>query len=253
MDPGNAEAGLKAIRDRLSRILTGSSLGVIEEALAQVRPAAELWRKCGLRQWHKRGSAWGYQISRERPLEFQVCQPRGYKTMVDLSCALRWPKDPAGEPTEQNFTLRVWSLEKRIFFRPDWDSEQLEGTLEGLGKRVMLRLHFDLANAGQEGPKYHIQIGGIQGQGECCWFHPSINLPRIAHPPSDIVLICEMIASNFFPDQYRMIRTDAIWRSVVRDIQRCVLQEYFRQCHQVVLGDQHYQSLLDWLSNIVWQ
>jgi hypothetical protein len=171
--------------------------------------------------------------------------------MVDLSCALRCLKDPAAEPIEHNITLRVWSLEKRLFFRSEWDAEHLEDTLDGLGRRVMLRLHFDLANSGQQGPKYHIQVGGIPGQ--YCWLHPSMNLPRIAHPPSDIVLMCEMIARNFFPEEYRTIRTDPTWLRAVRDTQQSILQEYFRLCHDTVRTKRHDQSVLDRLWNEAWQ
>jgi hypothetical protein len=252
MNPADVEVGLRTIKDSLASILASSYSRVLEDAMAQVRPAAELWRK-GSKNWRKKGKAWGYQISRDQPLEFQVCVVRDYETMVDLSCALTWPKDPDAEPLEQNVTLRVWALDRRVSFRRDWDAPQIEDMLEGLGKRVMLRVHFDLANSTQPGPKYHIQVGGIQGQNELCWFHPSLNLPRIAHPPTDLVLICEMIASNFFPEQYRTIRTDPIWRGAVRDTQRSVLQEYFHRCHEAVVSDQHDQSLLDQLWNKVWQ
>ena len=117
----------------------------------------------------------------------------------------------------------------------------------------MLRLHFDLANPGQPGPKYHLQVGGVPGENGLCWFHPSLNLPRVAHPPTDLVLICEMIASNFFPEQYRSIRTDPIWWRAVRDTQRSLLLEYFRRCHETVASEQSGQSLLDQLSNEAWR
>jgi hypothetical protein len=248
MNPTDVEVGLRAISDSLGRILTGTYSRIIEEALAQVRPAAEVWKK-GLKNWQRRGTEWGYQISMDRPLEFQVCGVRGYETLVDLSCAVKWLRDPAAEPIEQNFTLRIWSLEKRLFFRQDLDAEQMKERLEDLGRRVMLRLHFDLANSGQEGPKYHIQVGGVPGQNEHCWLHPSMNLPRIAHPPADIVLICEMIAKNFFREEYRTIKTDPTWRGAVRDAQRLVLQEYFQLCYETVTRKQHDQSLLDRLWN----
>ena len=252
MNPEDVESGLRAIRTSLDRILAGSCLGVIDEAIAQVGPATKLW-KSGFRRWQKHAAPWGYRISRERPLEFQACDIRGHRSVVDLACALRWSSDTTPEPIEQNIALRVWSLDKRICFRREFDAEHIENILAGLGKRVMLRLHFDLANSGQQGPKYHIQIGGVEAPSEYCWLHPSVNLPRIAHPPSDIVLICEMIACNFFPDQYRAIRTDPIWQGVVRDIQRSVLQEYFHQCYEAVISKQQHQSLLDRLWNIPWQ
>lgn len=248
MNPTDVETGLRAINNSLGRILTGSYSGVLDEAIAQVRPVADIWKK-GSKIWQKRGTAWGYQILRERPLEFQACDVKGYSTMVDLSCALRWPKDPAAEPIEQNITLRVWSLEKRLCFRREWDAELVEDMLEGLGKRVILRVHFDLANSGQPGPKYHLQVGGIPASNELYWFPSCMNLPRFAHPPTDIVLICELIASSFFPEQYRTIRTDPIWRGAVRDTQRSVLQDYFHQCHDTVASGHHDQSLLDQLWN----
>src|SRR5260370_1397775 len=95
--------------------------------------------------------------------------------------------------------VRVWALDKNLCYRADWDAERVREELnESLG-RVMLRFHFDLAEPPQSGPKYHIQIGGVPHGGELWWLPPSLNLPRIAHPPIDLVLACEMIAANFFP------------------------------------------------------
>jgi hypothetical protein len=252
MTPADVENGLKAVKNHLANILEGSSSSVLDQAIAQVHPAAETWRK-GQTNWRRRGVAWGYSISRDQPLEFQVCKVRGYDTFVDLSCAFKWPKDPDAGPLEQNVVLRVWTLEKRLYFRQEWDAEQIQTMVDGLGRRVMLRLHFDLANPGQPGPKYHIQVGGNPAGNELCWFPPSVDLPRIPHPPTDLVLACEMIASNFFPEQYRRIRTDLIWRGAIRDTQRSVLQEYFQRCHETVAREQHDQSLLDHLWNEAWQ
>jgi hypothetical protein len=252
MTPIVVEDGLRTIKDKLATILASSSSRVLDDAIAQVHDAADVCRK-GPTNWRKRGRPWGYQISKGQPLQFQVCKVRGYDTIVDICCVLRCPVDEAAEPLEQNFALRVWSLDRRQCFRRGWDADEIESIFDGSARRVMLRLHFDLASSDQPGPKYHVQVGGIPAGDELWWMPPSVNLPRIAHPPIDIVLLCEMIAANFFPEQYREIRTDPIWRGAIRDTQRSVLQKYFQLCHDTVAREQHDQSLLDQLWNEAWQ
>ena len=38
---------------------------------------------------------------------------------------------------------------------------------------------------------------------EVCWLSESVDRPRIAHPPFDLLLACEMVAANFFTSEYQ--------------------------------------------------
>ena len=66
--------------------------------------------------------------------------------------------------TTQELVLRIWSADEAIMYREQYDSELIGELVTArsnpLKERVMLRCHFDLANPNQDGPLYHLQIGG---------------------------------------------------------------------------------------------
>jgi len=254
MKPNDAIFSLNVLRDRFSGIIEATSARVLEEALAQVRASSgqttdENATRSRKTKKKKMRPPWGFKIAPETPLQFQRCSVKGVNVRVDLYCQFEWPSDPAAEASVQNLAVRIWALDKNLCYRPEWDAERIGKEFnESLG-RVMLRFHFDLATAPQPGPKYHFQIGGVPHGAELWWLPPSVNLPRIAHPPTDIVLACEMIAANFFPAEYRQIQAEATWKRAVRISQSETLREYHALCHEVVSVDEPPNNLLDALWN----
>jgi hypothetical protein len=252
MTPPAALKSLQVIRHRLDKILTSESLRVLQETEAKMRAEASDFNS-NMRKWQRLKRLWGYVVFPSQPIEFHSCRVREYDIHVDLHCSFKWIITATGTiPTEQNLVLRVWSSDKRLTFRKEWDSDEIKGQLEGIdkegkpGKRVMLRYHFDLANSKQPGPKYHLQVGGVARGDELCWLPSEINLPRFACPPIDLALACEMVAANFFPTEYREIKKEPEWRRMILDVQASILRDYFRGCHESIgSADKDKCTLLD--------
>jgi hypothetical protein len=245
MTPSEADFGLLTIKDRLSGILSPNAGRVLDDARAQFSNARELFSKTSKKK-HAKLPDWGFAIARQNPLIFRDCEVRDNQVRVDLFCSFRWPGDPSKRANSHTLGVRIWSLDKKVCFRDKWDAAPLKDSLGDPCRRVMLRCHFDLANSGQAGPRYHIQVGGVPDGDEFYWAPPTINLPRIMHPPTDIVLACQLIAANFFPSNYSGIKNEATWKNAVRTSQTAFLGAYFGDCQATLARN---EALLDALWN----
>lgn len=199
----------------------------------------------------KRANDWGYEIV-HAPLRFQMAHYKGYRLRPDIICNFRWQKEGA-LPTTQELVLRVWSDDERLIYRDEYDSEAIAELVttphNGLTERVMLRCHFDLANLKQSGPTYHLQIGGNPRAGEYCWYPKELDLPRFPHQPLDLVLLCQLVVANFFPDEYQVIRQDTSWRWAITTAQKYLLEAYHTKCLDAIRNE---RVLLDELWNKSW-
>jgi hypothetical protein len=245
MKPSEADFALQAIKDRLASVLVPDASRVLEEARSQFVAARDLFQATKASKRSKLPD-WGFSISREDPLIFRDCLVRKYRVRVDLFCTFQWPGDASLPARSHTLGMRVWCLDRRLCFRHNWDAQTIEHSLGDPCRRVMFRCHFDFANAGQSGPKYHVQFGGDPHTAELYWVPPAMNLPRIIHPPTDIVLACQLITANFFPDEYSKVKKEATWISAVRTSQNRFLQPYFDHCNDSLRNN---EMLLDALWN----
>jgi hypothetical protein len=254
MIPADALNALIKVRDRAKPVLAQSSLQVLDAAIASVHDSAGVDKKTRNKRIASRGR-WGYSIPADRPLEFIECKTRsGHSILVDLFGCFTWAFKAPGECVTQELVIRVWSVDPALSFRADWDAERLGFLAESAGRRVIVRYHFDRANSGQDGPRYHLQVGGNARPEEYCWLPEPLDVPRLPFPPLDIVLGCEMIMANFFPDAYRDIRLDPLWRGAVRLAQSECHHDYYELCsHALAAGGGFTQSLMDELWNKPWE
>lgn len=252
MTEGEVIQSLEAVRSQFGRILESEAAQVLEQAriavMATKREHDERMRQ-GRREYPVK--PWGYQIPHEMPLRFKDTIVDSSWLRVDVVCEALWLGEDE-EPYSQQLVVRIWSLEDQVMFREDWDAPEIEARINPEYGRVMLRFHFDRANPDQQGPKYHVQVGGKAFPEECCWLHEAISVPRLAYPPMDLVLACEMIAANFFTEEYGRIRSDPLWRGVIRASQAYLLQPYYSICTGVLAGRGQNVSLLDELWCTSW-
>ena len=234
--PAHVEKSLVAVRSRFSSILEPSSQSVIEKALSMLRQST--------RQSPPR---WGFSISPDDPLRFKEAVVDGLRLKIDLFLHSYWERDPAQEPCYLTIAIRIWCLTQPIYFRPDWDAPRLDGLIDPNNGRVMLRIHFDLANQGQPGPKNHLQFGGVQHAGEMNWFPEALSLPRILHTPVDLILAIELIAATFYPSQYKTLRREPTWTNCIRVSQAHLLHNYLKLATDTVDSG---KSLLEALWNV---
>jgi len=252
MNAARVKAGLQQVKRTFRRILAPGADDVIDSAIAELEDSKRRFDE-RIRQTHHPGlvpQPWGYRIYPEMPLVFKPSPAiRGLDLWVDLYCTVLWWQE-AAMPVEQVIHLRVWDKSDYVY-RSEWDSdnvcEQLTAQDRPCDGRVMFRCHFDLANPCQHGPKYHLQVGGgAQGE-ELCWFPEIMSLPRLACPPVDLILVCQLVAANFYWDKYKDLRHDPTWKGILRETQGHLLIEYHTSCMRALnQGD----SLLDVLWNI---
>jgi hypothetical protein len=233
MTPGEVEFGLEVIRRQFRDVLEPTAATALATARAQVRTSAaqsrEVRRRGGM-------ATWGFAIPPDDPLVFQRRVHAGIDLSSDLSCDLRWNDDP-GQLVMQKVLLRIWAHEEHVIYRADLDAEAILDRLAVDQRRVMLRYHFDLANADQEGPQFHLQIGGNPRDNETCWLHGGISVPRLAHSPVDLVLACQVVLANFFPAEAERVQRDPTVRGAVRKSQTTHLLPYFQECVRVLERD----------------
>lgn len=229
---------LNIIKNRLNDTLEPEAERVINAAISSLKNSKTEYDRYQRRSdlLRKPINDWGYQIL-EPPLRFKVANCKGYRLRPDIICNFRWQKEGA-LPTIQELVLRVWSNDEHLIYREEYDSETIAELMttphNGLQERVMLRCHFDLANPKQSGPRYHLQIGGNPRAGEHGWYPKELDLPRLLHQPFDLVLLCELVVANFFPDEYKNMRRKRDWHSAVTMSERYLLEEYYTQCLEAV-------------------
>ncbi len=251
MSTGWIEAGLRQVGRSFRRILSADADHIIQEAIAELRSSKKQYdARIGRTDDPRlKVAPWGYQIRPERPLGFRPTKCDGITLFVDLYCTVLW-EDATMPPVRQNTYLRVWTDESGCMYREQWDSEHVLAKLTAPDRsangRVMLRCHFDLADAQQSGPKHHLQFGGKAQADELCWHLPEIALPRLAYPPMDLILACQLVAANFHWEEYAQLRDRPEWRSALLASQRHLILGYYQDCARV-LGDQ--KALLDHLWN----
>jgi hypothetical protein len=264
MNPRSVQEGLQELGRAFAPVLHDSAYDVLEEATARLSTFIR-------GRDRKARKNWGYNIPPTAPLRFKptLVDELGYTVWVDVYCAVEWLKEDT-LPDKQDIKIRVWSKEEAFlhrFERAAFDENSLEeldptirevfdkmGDPDPVSGRVIYRCHLDKANDKQMGPRYHIQFGGEPASDEHCWLpDPIISLPRFVHSPHDLILTCELVASNFYLKEYEEIKKDPTWMSVLKHSQLNQLLAYYRECFDV-LDNPHREGngslLLDHLWNL---
>ena len=242
---------LDTVGSRFSKIHESGNSNVLAKAEARLHQTKQQFDESRWQQRIERPvRPWGFSIDPDDPLRFKRIEVEGLEFRVDLFLETYWIDDPADKPHQLNVVIRVWSMNPNIYFRSDWDAERLENDIEPEAGRVILRIHFDLANRDQPGPLYHLQVGGRQHDGDLSWFPRAVSVPRLHHMPMDLVLATEMIAATFYEDDYRANRRDPSWKSALRTSQGHLLSGYFRRATKAVDDE---ESVLEALWNVGWE
>ena len=245
--PADVERGLEAVLHTYGSILDDRAQYVLSQAKARLKTSVSDHRT---RARQNRGLSpinWGFSIDPGEPLGFQITEIDQLVLKVDLYLQSYWGSDPAEMPTLLNVALRIWSLDKQVYFRKEWDAKRICSEIDPDIGRVMLKLHFDLANNMQPGPHYHLQVGGKPHAGELHWFPESLGVPRMLHPPMDLVLATELIAATFYSDCYQNLKREPLWSSSIKTSQGHLLSEYLDKAKAAVSDG---KSLLDTFWNV---
>jgi hypothetical protein len=232
---------LEVIRKALRPILHKEGSDAVDQALRDLADAQR--RRSGKgRNQHP----WQLTIPRGSPIRFiptAGSHETGHAVWTDISCELSEPD--AGKPSRKhNVLVRVWTDDEAFWFRQRFDATGLRAEVaQNGGSRVMLRFHFDYADPGQEGPKHHLQIGGSQYEGECCWYPDSLKVPRFVHHPVNVLLACEFVVRTFYPAFHQRMWDEPTWRGAIATAQKTYLAPYFKN-QGITIDDSHWDTSL---------
>lgn len=250
MDHRRVQASLRMIRKSYRRILDDSHTTVLAEAEAAVAASKELYDRSPA----DNRPPWGYTISEARPLRFKASPSRRLPLQVDLACEIKWAEDET--PVRQGIKMRVWSDHRPTIFDAARDAPEIEAALKDPNRpflgRVVCKLHFDkhITEGGELSefhPIYHMQIGGLREEYELLWHPRNVDVPRLAHHPMELFLACQMVAANFFWEEYQEISKRSEWHQELLIYQNALLVPYYRKCFEAVSNN---KSLLDELGTI---
>lgn len=178
----------------------------------------------------KGSSWWQFSIPKESPLTFMENSDR---LQADVMGIIGGEGD---EVKEVRTLLRIWSSDAALCYRASIDAEQVRSKFDEMGRRVMVRFHFDRREKYFTGPEpiYHLQVGGIALENENCWFPKQLDIPRFHFPPMDIVLLCELVLVNLFPRNSRNLREKPEWKKLVMKSQNAFQRSYFDKFYPYV-------------------
>jgi len=245
MNHQHVQRTLRLIGKVYGRILDSSHNVVLPSAIVNVKTSKILYDD--RRRNQPRGivpGTWGYIIDHSGPLRFIPSKIKDLDLQVDVYCDVQWKDDDI--PFKQEIKVRIWSQHDMTIFDPERDSETIEEKLSDpkrkqLG-RVVSRFHFDKANSEQKGPTYHLQFGGKPEDYELCWHPSSVNVPRLEYHPMELFLTCQMIAANFFWNEYEEIKQKSEWREALILWQEYLLLNHYQKCLDTIKEE---KSLLD--------
>ena len=201
--------------------------GVIEsENLAHIEQVCVNLKKWG------RVKSWEYTIEPAKPIEFIAIKGKKIQQIaprVYLDVAVKPPKTDNEPPFSRLVTvIEVWDV---------------------ANKELQLRWHIDLANRFEEGtyqagPLFHLQGGGHQPQGDRTK-DLKVSIPRFPTPPLELILTCELIIANFYPEQWEILKRQRGWLELIQIAQHLCYAVYFQRVQNSLTAQ---QSLL----NVLW-
>jgi hypothetical protein len=151
-------------------------------------------------------------IPRGNPIRFRESNKKHNFLRVDLFGKLE-QVDLANTELKAGLTIRIWSLKEEHYHRNGVDCIQTKLKINRERGRVLTRFHFDSAEHDAWEPRYHFQIGGkYRDDDEHCWYPPWLDVPRFAYHPMDLILACEFVVANFFPEVFPQIVSEPTWQ-----------------------------------------
>lgn len=139
---------------------------------------------------------WIFEIPRENPLIFRE---REFKSDLQI-----------------NVTCKIECIGDNI------EKNNIEVLVKSISKnRKIFQFHIDQKDSEAEEPWNHLHID-------------EFNEPRFPFPPMDLILICEFMFINYFPERTKVLRKDGGWRKMVRKSQDMFQQKYFSECQNCI-------------------
>ena len=147
----------------------------------------------------KQASDWDFEISVGEPVTFsEVTSGSGTSIRPRIMARI------AVDQTHQS--------------KPPFTSLDIALEIDDAMANLVSRWHIDLANSTadgwQDGPLIHLQYGGYSRHKDL-QVH-TLNEPRWCHPPMEVVLLCELVAANFYREKWIQFRETPNWAGAIK-------------------------------------
>ncbi|WP_291714760.1 hypothetical protein [Limnobacter sp. CACIAM 66H1] len=185
-------------------------------------------------------------------LEFDIVTPEGYAALLQEVCQLKrnphatsWrvtidrdnavifnaTSDERGTPIIPQISCKGISVAQIQNEHPPFTALDIALEIHDDTRKSLSRWHVDWANStdgiSQPGPLVHLQYGGHR-PGQRQSDHP-LKVPRWCHPPVDILILCELVAANFYEEKWERLREDLNWCNAIAVGQRLCYKAYLRK------------------------
>ena len=112
-----------------------------------------------------------------------------------------------------------------------------------LTNKLVGRHHHDLANPGQLGPVWHLQLGGSGADNR--W----LDVPRWPIIPMDPVLVIELAVYSFFNDTWNDLCSGNPWRKIIKNSEALMLPHFHTRLREYVNQEGRADSWLAYQCN----
>lgn len=157
----------------------------------------------------KENFIWSYEISKSNPIVFKRKHDLHLNKTIQpqIYASISVQRSPAGGVCFKRLDLALEVLDD-------------EGN-------VLIKHHIDFANSPkeqfQEGPLFHLQFGG-HTPGYTKSFEVPIKEPRWLCFPLDVVLLCEVVVANFYPEDWAELKSLPGWNDPIVSSQKfCII------------------------------
>lgn len=177
-----------------------------------------------------RSQSWQYTINVSAPIDFVAISTKKLGHIaphVYINVAVKPPDTDDSSPfTKLNNTIEVIDLSN---------------------SDLQSRWHIDLANLKEDGiyqagPLFHLQGGGHKPHADRKK-ELKVSIPRWASPPMELILTCEMIIANFYPEKWKIIKRQQGWLELIKVAQQLCYPQYCQQIQDCLSGKP--QSVLE--------
>jgi len=207
-------------------------LGLIDYSQSNgILEAASKLRKYGS------GKAWRYRIERSKPLI--LIPASSARLNVDI-----YP-----------IVFIDIEIDEALLKEKGFPFKTLSLTLEIINKsngQLIHRIHIDLATFNEErkyqdGPIFHLQFGGKSSEKKADSDVFKLRRPRLLHPPMDLILMAEMLITNFYPEQWEKLKNQPGWIALISDSQKLCYMPFFNIANEYIEKDSLMKTF--WASN----
>jgi hypothetical protein len=160
---------------------------------------------------------------------------RGWKTVVDRGVLALGPVTHVGRSPLRLEVSAICGFQRDKPAREnEWRDRPMASSTVALeifdikSDELLERHHLDLANPGQAGTAWHLQYGGNPAAGipglPTAW----LGEPRWPVAPADLTLLLELVAYNFFPDEWAQLNEEGEWLRLIWAAENLVVSHYAR-------------------------